>query len=88
MEYRLRIKAARTNNNVEIVALASKSLDTPKQTPYRYFTGDQRESAEAAPSARRKRRREHAAGGSTTRTQRRTSKTPWLSCIWPTARWC
>jgi hypothetical protein len=50
MEYRLELEAARTNRNVEIAALSSRSLDTLKQTHSRYFhgaemTGDPQTSA-------------------------------------------
>lgn len=39
MEYRLKLEAERTDKNVEIAALVSKSLDTLKQTHSRYFSG-------------------------------------------------
>ncbi len=41
MEYRLKLEAARTDTDVEIVVLVSKSLDTLKQTHSRYFAGDE-----------------------------------------------
>jgi hypothetical protein len=41
MEYRLKREAERTDRNVEIAALVSKSLDTLKQTHSRYFSGDE-----------------------------------------------
>jgi hypothetical protein len=37
----LKLEAARTDPNIEIAALASKSLDTLKQTHSRYFTGEE-----------------------------------------------
>ncbi|GFG75883.1 hypothetical protein [Mycobacterium botniense] len=39
MEYRLKLEAERTDRDVEIAALVSKSLDTLKQTHSRYFSG-------------------------------------------------
>ena len=41
MEYRLRLEAGRTDRNVEIAALSSKSLDTLRQTHSRYFSGEE-----------------------------------------------
>lgn len=41
MEYRLKLEAERTDRNVEIAALVSKSLETLKQTHSRYFSGDE-----------------------------------------------
>ncbi|WP_042914878.1 hypothetical protein [Mycobacterium canetti] len=41
MEHRLKLEAERTDSNIEIVALVSKSLETLKQTHSRYFTGEE-----------------------------------------------
>ncbi|MGV0081490.1 hypothetical protein ACRUZW_16275 [Mycobacterium colombiense] len=40
MEHRLKLEAERTDKDIEIVALVSKSVDTLKQTHQRYFTGE------------------------------------------------
>jgi hypothetical protein len=37
MKYRLELEAVRTDGNIEIAALSSKSLDTLKSTHSRYF---------------------------------------------------
>ena len=39
MEHRLQLETTRTDDDVEIAALASKSLETLKQTHSRYFSG-------------------------------------------------
>jgi hypothetical protein len=41
MQYRLKLEDKRTDRNIEIVALSSKSLDTLKQTHSRYFSGEE-----------------------------------------------
>ncbi|WP_235632025.1 hypothetical protein [Mycolicibacterium rutilum] len=41
MERRLQLEADRTDDNVEIVALISDSVDTLHQTHSRYFTGEE-----------------------------------------------
>lgn len=41
MEYRLGLEAQRTDTDVEIAAVASRSLDMLKQTHSRYFTGEE-----------------------------------------------
>lgn len=41
MEHRLKLEKERTDKNVEIAALTSKSLDTIKQTHSRYFRSDE-----------------------------------------------
>jgi hypothetical protein len=45
MEYRLKLEEQRTDTDIEIAALSSKSLDTLEQTHSRYFSG--RELTEA-----------------------------------------
>lgn len=39
MEYRLQLEGRRTDQNVEIAALVSKSIATLERTHSRYFTG-------------------------------------------------
>jgi hypothetical protein len=41
MEYRLRLEAARIDENIEIAAPISDSLATLQRTHSRYFTGEQ-----------------------------------------------
>jgi hypothetical protein len=41
MEYRLALEAGRTDLDVEIAALSSKSLETLQQTHSRYFVDDE-----------------------------------------------
>lgn len=41
MERRLQLEAERTDDDVEIVALISDSIDTLRQTHSRYFAGDE-----------------------------------------------
>jgi hypothetical protein len=41
MQYRLTLEAQRTDLDIEIASLASKSLDTLKRTHSRYFTGEE-----------------------------------------------
>jgi hypothetical protein len=40
-EYRLELEAVRTDHDIEIAAVSSKSLETLKQTHSRYFTGEE-----------------------------------------------
>jgi hypothetical protein len=42
MEYRLQLEAERIDENIEIVALISESLETLQRTHSRYFTGEER----------------------------------------------
>lgn len=39
MEYRLELESRRTDDNIEIAALLSKSIETLERTHSRYFTG-------------------------------------------------
>jgi hypothetical protein len=41
MEYRLQLEAERLDENIEIVALISESLETLQHTHSRYFTGEE-----------------------------------------------
>jgi hypothetical protein len=41
MEHRLALEADRTDLNIEIATVSSKSLDTLKQTHSRYFRGEE-----------------------------------------------
>ena len=41
MEHRLALEADRTDLNIEIATVSSKSLDTLKQTHSRYFNGEE-----------------------------------------------
>ena len=41
MEYRLQLEAERLDENIEIVALISESLETLQRTHSRYFTGQE-----------------------------------------------
>jgi hypothetical protein len=41
MEHRLQLEAARLNEDIEIVALISDSLETLQRTHSRYFTGEE-----------------------------------------------
>jgi hypothetical protein len=52
MQYRLKLEAERIDENVEIVVLVSKSLDTLMHTHSRYFAGTELEPAGAASIAR------------------------------------
>jgi hypothetical protein len=40
IEYRLKLEGERTDHNIEIAALGSKSLETLEQTHSRYFSGE------------------------------------------------
>ncbi|HRD11448.1 MAG TPA: hypothetical protein PLI79_06270 [Mycobacterium sp.] len=42
MEYRLHLEAQRLDENIEIVALISESLEALQRTHSRYFTGQER----------------------------------------------
>jgi hypothetical protein len=44
MEYRLQLEAERLDENIEIVALISESLETLKRTHSRYFIGQEVEA--------------------------------------------
>jgi hypothetical protein len=44
MEYRLQLEAERLDENIEIVALISESLETLQRTHSRYFTGQEVEA--------------------------------------------
>ena len=41
MDHRLALEADRTDLNIEIATVSSKSLDTLKQTHSRYFNGEE-----------------------------------------------
>jgi hypothetical protein len=41
MEYRLQLEAGRHDENIEIAALISESLETLQRTHSRYFTGQE-----------------------------------------------
>jgi hypothetical protein len=42
MEYRLQLEGGRIDENIEIAALISESLETLRRTHSRYFTGEER----------------------------------------------
>ncbi len=50
MEYRLKLEAERTDHNIEIAALVSKSLETLERTHSRYFSGEELPARPTAPS--------------------------------------
>jgi hypothetical protein len=53
MEHRLALEAGRTDLNIEIAAVSSKSLETLKQTHSRYFGGEDLASADCGSTLKR-----------------------------------